>query len=60
MGKYGIIGKRNEWFKSYLNDRYQKTRVNECHSNVINVNYEVPQETVLGHLLFILYMRKLL
>jgi hypothetical protein len=52
---YGIRGKALEWFKSYLNQRRQYVCYKDVHSSVQNVEYGVPQGSVLGPLLFILY-----
>ena len=40
---YGIRGITSEWFKSYLNHRTQKTKVNGSISEKIDITYGVPQ-----------------
>ncbi len=52
----GISGSALAWFKSYLFDRHQYVAVNEEVSYRSQVQYEVPQGSVLGPLLFTLYM----
>ncbi len=52
----GISGSALAWFKSYLSDRHQFIAVNEEVSYRSQVQYEVPQGSVLGPLLFTLYM----
>ncbi len=51
-----IRGSALAWFKSYLSDRHQYVAVNEEVSYQSQVQYGVPQGSVLGPLLFTLYM----
>ena len=53
---YGIRGKANEWFKSYLTDRRQHVSINGFVSENKIMNYGVPQGSVLGPLLFLLFI----
>ena len=53
--KFGICGKALQWFKSYLSCRSQYVSINGCSSNVHSVNCGVPQDSVLGPLLYLLY-----
>ncbi len=52
----GIRGSALSWFKSYLSNRHQFVAVNEEVSYQSQVQYGVPQVSVLGPLLFTLYM----
>ncbi len=52
----GINGSALAWFKLYLSDRHQFVAVNEEVSYRSQVQYGVPQGSVLGPLLFTLYM----
>ncbi len=51
-----ISGSALAWFKSYLSNHHQFVAVNEEVSYRSQVQYEVPQGSVLGPLLFTLYM----
>ncbi len=52
----GISGSALAWFKSYLSDRHPFVAVNDEVSYRSQVQYGVPQGSVLGPLLFTLYM----
>lgn len=53
---YGLEGAELQWFSSYLDQRTQKTKVAEVFSSSMLNNLGVPQGSVLGPLLFILYI----
>jgi hypothetical protein len=53
---YGIRGICQEWFKNYLHNRSQYVYLNGASSTMCQVVCGVPQGSVLGPLLFILYI----
>jgi len=53
---YGIRGIALEWFKNYLSDRTQTVEIDDSQSSIMPVTCGVPQGSILGPLLFLLYI----
>jgi len=54
---FGIRGKVLQWLKSYLEDRTFSVKIKDCFGRVVSLLFGVPQGSILGPLLFILYCK---
>ena len=56
LDRYGIRGNANCLIKSYLSNRVQYTEIHNERSDTLTIKFGVPQGSVLGPLLFLLYI----
>ena len=59
MNLYGVQGVALDWFNSYLTSRSQRCLVNGSLSKTCSLKSGLPQGTILGPLLFLIYINDL-
>lgn len=52
----GVTGVLQAWFKDYLSDRHQRVTINNSYSDMLPVVSGEPQSSILGPLLFLVYI----
>ena len=59
LNHYSVRGASYEWLKSYLTGRQRFTTMAHLKSDLFSISYVVPEGSVLGAILFLLYINDL-
>jgi len=59
LPSFGINNLSLNWFKSYFFNKRQSVKTNEVNGSIYGIKNGVPQGSVLGQFLFIIYINKI-
>ena len=59
LNHYDIRGVAFDWFKSYLSDRTQYATINNERPEIQTIRFDAPQGSIVGLLLFLMYINDL-
>lgn len=60
LKNYGVVDNERKWFQCFFNERFQRTKIDEMLSDIIENKLGIQESSILGELSFIIYINDII